>query len=139
LVLRFECYHCIHCCFFSTPVDYPVVLGEEVSRLKELASKRGILLNFMQVTSDFYLWIIDGFCPFYDLRRRRCTIHELKPISCKMFPLLINIKTGEVSVSSACDWVAGHIDELMNIGDNISNVFQNEFRVALNLFRRIKA
>jgi len=139
LVLKFKCLNCLHCCFFSTPIDYPIVLREEVEKLKELASRKGISLNFKPITEYFYLWIIDGFCPFYDLAHRRCSIHEDKPSSCKMFPLLLNVKTGEISVSFACDWVVSYINDVINESSNIADVFHDEFEVIVNLFRRIKA
>ena len=137
--MRFRCLHCIHCCFFSTPIDYPIVLEDEVETLKRLALERSITLNFRRITDHFYLWVIDGFCPFYDIANRRCTIHESKPFSCKMFPLLLNIRTGEVSVSFACDWVVNHIGELVNKRSNIAGVFPEEFEAVVNLFKKIKA
>ncbi|MCD6340656.1 MAG: YkgJ family cysteine cluster protein [Desulfurococcales archaeon] len=139
MVLRFRCLHCLHCCFFSTPVDYPIVLEGEVDTLKKLALERNITLNFRRITDQFYLWIIEGFCPFYDIANRRCSIHENKPFSCKMFPLLLNIRTGEVSVSFACDWVINHISELINERNNIAEIFPDEFKAVVNLFKKIKA
>ena len=139
MVLKFKCLHCIHCCFFSTPLDYPIVLEDEVAKLNALASRRGVTLNFKKLTDRFYLWVIDGFCPFYDILERRCSIHDDKPFSCKMFPLLLNIRTGEVSVSFACDWVIRHIDELITNNEiNVGEVFPVEFKAVVNLFRMLK-
>ena len=107
--------------------------------LKKLAIRKGITLNFKRITGFFYLWIMDGFCPFYDIINRRCTIHDSKPFSCRMFPLLLNIKSGEVSVSFACDWVVNHLNELASEGSDVATVFPEEFESVVNLFKKVKA
>jgi len=136
--LKFNCLHCIHCCFFSSPLDFPIVLDNEVSELNTLALKRGINLSFIKLTDKFYLWLINGFCPFYDILKRRCIIHNNKPFSCRIFPLLLNIETGEVSVSLACDWVARHIAELVEGKANVAEVFPEEFKAVVHLFKILK-
>jgi len=132
---RFKCYRCIHCCFFVSPNDYPILLKEEVIKLRSLAKKYKVNLNFKKIDSNFYLWIIDGFCPFYDVKKRRCLIHDEKPLSCKMFPLLLNIRTREVSASMLCDWVAKNINIIANL--NLKNVFPNEIEALIELYKKI--
>ncbi len=89
------------CCKFEREEDMPVVLEEEVARLREngvelifkpYAERRGVKL---------YRWIIEGWCPFY---KGRCTIHQKKPLACKMFPLALG-HGGEVYLSEKCLWV----------------------------------
>jgi hypothetical protein len=125
---------CTHCCFFSRVEESPVVFEHEVNRLRSIANKLGITLKFEAVQPGLYRWILKGFCPFYNLLARRCMIHEEKPLACKMYPLLLNLKTGEINVSGLCDWVHIHFEELKNI-DPVS-VFPVEFQLAVELFKR---
>ena len=84
----------------------PVVLEEEIPLLKNEAEKIGVELHFQPYGEyngiKLYKWVIDGWCPFY---RGKCTIHEKKPLSCRMYPLVLNLKTGEVYLSEKCLWV----------------------------------
>ena len=134
--MRFKCFNCTHCCFFTTPNDYPILLKEETERLTELARKYGVKVRFKSLNNKFYLWVIDGFCPFYDIKNRRCRIHEDKPLSCKMFPLLLNIRTGEVSVSLMCDWVIKNFERIRSSND-VFKIFPQEMKAILRLFELI--
>jgi len=135
--VTFKCYRCAHCCFFTNPSDYPIVLEEEVEALRKLARERGVEVEFVELTPPFYLWMIKGFCPFYDIRNRRCSIHSSKPTSCSMYPLILNIVTGEVSVSLLCDWVKENFSEVA--ASNPVTVFPNEFSVVIKLFKRLRS
>lgn len=136
--LKFKCYHCLHCCFFVKTEETPLVLKDEVTFLNLEALKRGIKLEFVRLDDKFFKWLITGFCPFYNIRYRRCTIHEVKPLSCKMFPLLLNIKTKDIHVSTACDWVLHHLDELLEGDIDVEEVFEEEIyavrKLSKNLF-----
>ncbi|MEZ0319154.1 MAG: YkgJ family cysteine cluster protein [Pyrobaculum sp.] len=94
------------CCKFESVDDMPVVLEEEIPVLKSEAEKIGVELRFQPYGEyngvKLYKWIIYGWCPFY---RGKCTIHEKKPLSCRMYPLVLNLKTGEVYLSDKCLWV----------------------------------
>ncbi|MEM1598382.1 MAG: YkgJ family cysteine cluster protein [Pyrobaculum sp.] len=94
------------CCKFESLEDMPVVLEEEIPLLKNEAEKIGVELHFQPYGEyngiKLYKWVIDGWCPFY---RGKCTIHEKKPLSCRMYPLVLNLKTGEVYLSEKCLWV----------------------------------
>lgn len=134
-MIKFKCYRCIHCCFFVTPNDYPVLLKEEVNRLRNLAKKYNVNVTFKKINDIFYMWVINGFCPFYDVKERRCLIHNEKPLSCKIFPLLLNIKTREISASMMCDWVAKNIKVITNL--NLQEVFPDEVKALIELYKRI--
>jgi Fe-S-cluster containining protein len=94
------------CCKFECFEDMPVVLEEEIRTLTREAEKLGVRLKFVPYGEyngvKLYKWIIEGRCPFY---KGRCTIHEKKPLACRMYPLVLNLKTGEIYLSEKCLWV----------------------------------
>lgn len=96
------------CCYFTRPEESPLVFEDEKRRLEEEARKRGVELTFEEAGSAngtrIYRWVIRGWCPFFDRRSRRCTIHDRKPLACRMFPLILR-RDGAVEVSQACVWV----------------------------------
>lgn len=138
--MRFYCYRCSHCCFFVSFDETPILLTDEVEKLKELAKRFKIKeeLKFEKLGGVFYRWLIKGFCPFYDINERKCIIHKEKPITCKMFPLLINIKNLEISVSLSCDWVRANFDKIKNLGEDISKVFPYEYQALIQLVLKLK-
>ncbi|WP_291764645.1 YkgJ family cysteine cluster protein [Caldivirga sp. UBA161] len=105
---KFTCLHCDSCCYFEREEQGPLVFSDEVKRLRRLAKERGVELTFREVKVNgvtMYRWVILGYCPFYDRGSKLCTIHAVKPLACKMYPLLFNPRTGEVVVSKDCPWV----------------------------------
>lgn len=94
------------CCKFEKIEEMPIVTEEEVEILQKEAAKRKISLEFTPVGRHngvtLYRWIIEGWCPFY---KNKCSIHEKKPLSCKIYPLVVNLKTGEIYLSERCLWV----------------------------------
>lgn len=91
------------CCKFEDIEDMPVVLEDEIEVLKEEARRRGVVLEFRPYARPgLYKWVIKGWCPFY---RGGCTIHHKKPLACRMYPLVLNLKTGEIYLSEKCLWV----------------------------------
>ncbi len=133
----FKCYRCIHCCFFAGPPDYPILTIDEKRRLEKIAKLRNIELSFREVGEGLYEWVINGFCPFYDIESRGCVIYDERPIPCRMYPLLLNPQSGEVSMSLLCDWVADNFNEIVKIGDPLK-VFPNEVREAIVLFSSLR-
>ncbi len=134
--LIFNCYHCIHCCFFVSVEEAPIVLEDEVEVLRRKAREIGKELEFTKLGNGLFRWVLKGFCPFYNIKDRRCSIHQVKPLSCKMYPLLLNIKTWDIHVSTACDWVLEHLNELLYNHDlNLSEVFKDELRAVRTLFK----
>ncbi len=142
---RFSCLRCPYCCFFSTEEEAPIVFSWEARRLQELLEELGVdNVEFKphEVYMDgdgrcvvlLYRWVIRGFCPFYDLRTRSCRIHPEKPGSCRIYPLLVAVPSGEVRVSGACEWVERNM-WIVKRGDLLESVFPDEVAAA----RRILA
>jgi len=134
-LVRFECYHCIHCCFFVRDEETPILLSEEVEVLTNEALKRGFKIRLEPLGGNFFRWLIRGFCPFYNIRTRRCLIHDKKPLACRIYPLLLNIRTGDVHVSTACDWVIKNLRSTLI--HNVDEVFSEELMYVKILYRKI--
>ena len=134
-MIKFRCLRCSHCCFFSSLKESPILLEEEVRKLKELSKERGIKLEFVKISEGLFRWVILGYCPFYDPVRRECTIYNERPLACRMFPLLINPSNGEVSVSKACDWVRANFSEVVK--SNPWKVFPEEMKAVVTVYKRL--
>lgn len=111
-----------------------MVLPYEVKYLAVLAKHMDVPEPlFERLPTGFYAWVITGYCPFYDAANRACRIHHEKPLACKMFPLLVNPSTLELSVSSACEWIKKNLSELTNLGEKVEEVFSSEFNAVKEL------
>ncbi len=144
---KFRCLRCVHCCFFRVVEEAPVVFPWEKRLLEELAEREGVELSFdpLEVYADssarcavaLYRWVIRGFCPFYRIAGSRCTIHELKPLACRMYPLVVNVETGEIAVSTKCDWIERRLTGLKAVDGRVETVlklFPEEGRAAVEAF-----
>ncbi len=116
---KFACKRCPDCCFFRKEEEMPLIFYWEKEELEKIAEERGLKLsfkNFLVVETPqeefvyIYRWIINGKCPF--LNGVDCTIHNRKPLSCRMFPLVVEIPKNRVYLSLRCRWVREHIREL---------------------------
>ncbi len=105
---------CQQCCYFENEERGPLLFEDEVTRIKTLAGQRGVEVRFREVVVNgvrMYRWLIRGYCPFYDRNTGLCTIHPMKPLACKMYPLLYNPNTGEVLISTECQWVKQQMEK----------------------------
>jgi len=133
-LLEFRCYHCVHCCFFVDPSESPILFDDEKEMLENLGKNMGIELRFEEIIQGLWRFIIEGFCPFYNIRTRRCNIHRTKPLACKMFPLLLNPKDGTIVVSRACEWVVENWDIVTS--KPVFEIFPQEFKRAVEAYTK---
>lgn|GEM_PF-904458 len=147
---RFRCLFCDRCCFFEEEKEYPTVYPWEKRRLEQLAERRGLSLRFEPLmiyeapgeqglcVVAMYRWVIRGYCPFFDRETRRCTIHGEKPLACRMYPLIIEMPSGNLMVSGKCDWVRRQGLRLLKAleaqPELIPKVFPEEFNAAKQAF-----
>lgn len=129
MTIRFVCYRCIHCCFFTEERECPILLWHEVLYLSKIGEFMNLKLNFKKLGQGFYRLAIEGFCPFYDIANRACRVQREKPLSCRMFPLLVNLESLEVSTSLICPWVYENLAEISRDldGEDVEKAFSNEF------------
>nr|WP_245521910.1 YkgJ family cysteine cluster protein [Staphylothermus hellenicus] len=133
------------CCNFQHINDCPLVFPWERRILLEIGERQGKKLVFKpymgykinnnRYTVVFYRWIINGKCPFLS-EKGLCIIHDKKPYSCKMFPLIIGIDDNTLRVSGACPWITRHIEKIRN--SDPSKIFRNEYKIAVKVFMIIK-
>lgn len=105
-------------------------MWHEVMYLSKLGELANISLGFKNLGHGFYRFDITGFCPFYDISRRACRIHREKPLSCRMFPLLVDLSSLEVSTSLLCPWTHGNLERLSKglNSEELEKVFYEEFK-----------
>ncbi len=115
----------------------PVLLPHEVYYYKILAEHLCVRLEFMQLESGLYKWVIKGYCPFYDYSTRSCRIHSEKPLACRMFPLLLDISENKLMVSSQCNWVKKCSQVIINISseEDIVKLFSSEYEALRELIK----
>lgn len=135
--LRFECYRCPHCCFFKSEDESPIVFEDETTDLRLEATRFGVELKFVDMGGGLFRWVINGFCPFYNTSEHYCSIHSKKPLSCKIYPLLLNIKTGNIHISTACEWVVRNLSNLLNEEINLEEVFKDEVNWIIILYKKL--
>jgi Fe-S-cluster containining protein len=143
--MKFKCLLCgEECCTFKSEDEAPLVFPWEKRLLERIGKERGFNLLFKPYLAYrdnnnyiivLYRWIIRGRCPFLS-SNGLCSIHEDKPLSCKMYPLIIGLDDNTLRVSGLCEWVRKHIDVLKNIDP--SKIFPNEYKYALKTFILLK-
>lgn len=143
MTLVFKCYRCSDCCTFYDPRDYPKVFPWEKRTLEKNASK--YYVNKLRFEPEImyydpfrdkyivllYRWIIGNKCPFN--RESKCIIHGKHPLSCKMYPLIVNYSDHTLRVSLQCKWIRDHFNRITS-GVNPKNIFPKEFEHAIKTF-----
>jgi hypothetical protein len=81
---RFRCQQCGLCCF--TPGAGLLLEKEDFDRIAAKIGKRKLerLSRFDRALDG---WILKQPCPFYDHAKRGCKIYEIRPLTCRKYPL----------------------------------------------------
>lgn len=123
------------CCRFRNEEQCPTVTVDEARALAREASRRGLRLTFKVLGKvngvELLRWVIKDWCPFFDKATRRCTIHDWKPLACRLFPLVLDPRTGRVYLSEECLWVRQN-------GPRSLDHFPNEERALKQLLRKLR-
>ncbi len=134
---KFRCMMCTDCCVFGDYNETPLIFYWEVETLRNKARSVGASIDIEPYLSVedaegiftyIYRWKIQGRCPF--LLNGKCIIHEDKPLSCRIFPLIADIESSRIYVSGRCRWVREH-KELIS-PSSIPEVF-DEFELAVKI------
>lgn len=92
--VKFKCIECGICCI-GTEME---LLAEDIERI----TSAGFKLEDFAVEKDgiYRLKNVDGHCVFYDTSTRRCKIYDIRPVGCRLYPLIYD---GEkVDVDRTC-------------------------------------
>jgi uncharacterized protein len=84
-----RCSHCGICC---TETEM-LLSNEDIKRLE----KKGFHKKyFMKVDKDGYAQLKNrnGYCVFYDLEKRQCSVYAEKPAGCCVYPVILDETVG---------------------------------------------
>lgn len=131
---------CINCCIFKYEYESPLVFPWEVRKILGFNKDQLFKPYLLYRTSDLYItvlykWIMNGKCIFLN-SDNSCRIHFEKPLSCKMYPLLIGLSDNTLRVSSSCRFIIENQIIVQSIDPSI--VFVNEYLNALKTYIFLK-
>jgi len=119
----------------------PIVFDFEREKLLDKAKELNCHLEFKEVGRlgghVVYRMIVRGFCPFFSLSDRSCRIHEVKPLSCKMYPLLLDVRDMKVMLSLLCEWVRRYKINQLSVGE-VLDMFKEEIAYLLQVVKLIQ-
>ena len=84
-----DCSNCGICC---TETEM-LLCKKDVKRLE----KRGFCQNqFVNFDKNGYALLKNrgGYCIFYDLKNRKCSVYEDRPSGCRVYPVILDEETG---------------------------------------------
>ena len=119
--VKFKCIKCGVCCV-GTEME---LLAEDIRRLIEA----GYRLEDFAVEKDgvYRLKNVDGRCVFYDAESRRCKIYSIRPVGCRLYPLIYD--GSGVDVDKTCPtWHTVPRSELERLGRYVAQ-FVEESRL----------
>lgn len=92
--VKFRCIKCGICCI-GTEME---LLAEDIKRIESAGYK---LEEFaVEINGIYRLKNVDGHCVFYDAATRTCKIYPIRPVGCRLYPLVYD---GEkVTVDKTC-------------------------------------
>ncbi|GEM_PF-282743 len=88
---------CAKCCYET----HMPLTQEDIRRITSLGYR---LEDFAERGPDgvWYLRNIDGHCVFLDPKTGRCRIYQWRPLGCRLYPLVYDVESGEVTVDPEC-------------------------------------
>ncbi len=141
VLARFHCLMCGDCCRGFTRMDSPIVLPWEKRVLEREARRRGLpeqafepilaMCRGDDCVVLLYRWVIEGDCPF--LSGDHCGIYRDRPLSCRMFPLILGLTDRTIRVSARCRWV-GENRWVIHRRVDPHRVFPEETMAAIKVF-----
>lgn len=124
------------CCSFQSEEETPLVYPWEKRFIENLVGKQ-LFKPYMCYSKGrtlavlLYRWVINGVCVF--LKENECLIHSDKPLSCKMYPLIIGLDDNTLRMSSLCPYASLEEARLRP-----EDYFSEEYRVALKNYVLLK-
>jgi uncharacterized protein len=84
-----DCSNCGVCC---TETEM-LLCKKDVKCLEKRGFRQSQFVNFDK-NGYAVLKNRDGYCVFYDLKNRKCSIYEDRPAGCRVYPVILDEETG---------------------------------------------
>lgn len=81
---RFRCQECGLCCY--TPGAGLILEKEDFDKIASKVGKKK-LKSLSRFDKALGVWVLKQPCPFYDHDRKGCKIYEIRPLTCRKYPL----------------------------------------------------
>jgi Fe-S-cluster containining protein len=81
---RFRCQNCGRCCY--TPGAGLYLEDEDFERIAERVGKKR-LKSLCRHEKILKAWVLKQPCPFYDADDKGCQIYDIRPATCRKYPL----------------------------------------------------
>lgn len=124
--VKFRCIKCGICCV-GTEME---LLAEDIRRIVEAGYK---LEDFAVERDGVYrLKNVDGHCVFYEPTSRSCKIYPIRPVGCRLYPLIFDGRG--VDVDKTCPtWDTVPRSELERLGDYVEKFVEESRLTKLKL------
>jgi Fe-S-cluster containining protein len=86
--------HCSNCGVCCTETEM-LLSKKDLKRLEETGYK---VADFASFDKQGYVTLKnrDGYCIFYDLAKRKCSVYTSRPSGCRVYPVIVDIDSGVV-------------------------------------------
>jgi uncharacterized protein len=118
-----RCSNCGICC-----TETEMLLSQKDISLLEM--KGFIKSYFVKFDKQGYTLLKnrDGYCVFYDLNKKQCSVYSDRPLGCRVYPVILDVEKGIV------------FDEICDSSDTISEKEKNyKGRMVVELLKKIDA
>jgi len=86
-----DCSNCGVCC---TETEM-VLCKKDIKSLEKRGFNQSQFINFDK-NGYAVLKNRDGYCVFYDLKNRKCSVYEDRPKGCRVYPVILEEETGVI-------------------------------------------
>lgn len=86
-----DCSNCGVCC---TETEM-VLCKKDIKSLEKRGFNQSQFINFDK-NGYAVLKNQDGYCVFYDLKNRKCSVYEDRPKGCRVYPVILEEETGVI-------------------------------------------
>jgi len=139
---KYTCMQCKNGCCVSF-FEKLHITAQEKELLEQEAKKRNLKIKISKEKSfaiknehaDNFIYFLALPCPFYEVDLG-CTIHKIKPVMCKIYPLRnikqISKKEYYFVIDHKCSWVKNNPEVFENPYRNLFKIFKTEFEIYIN-------
>jgi Fe-S-cluster containining protein len=91
---------CLRCGVCCTETEM-LLSTDDIQRLEGKGYRRGFFTVF---DGDCYIKLrnLQGYCVFYDVEKRRCKVYAVRPLGCRLYPVICDEEKGIVVDEICC-------------------------------------